>query len=476
MQQTKRKQNLILDLDFAFHTKHIVNVWKNTIRHGLRKQPLQDLHDFLDVHRNIHNFAQHLHQDILTGYYRPSLPEFVHSEKRDGIPRRLLVPEPKDALAFQCIVEVIEGELKKAQPSPNAYYSRSHHPPKSIEDVDDSFSYPWWILWPEFQKHIWEFTNSYDYVVVTDIANYFACIPLPALRNTVSSYGKFSENLLNFLFYLLEAFSWRPYYMPHSGVGLPQINFDAPRLLGHIYLFKVDEELNTVTHGDFVRWMDDINAGVNSIEEGKKLLRNLESILSSQGLKLNTSKSKILWSKDAIEYFWVQENRTLTIISNCLKNGVSNQLTQNQQKKLLKKTFKNFKSKKEIGQKDKVYKRYLNLFGMLKDPYLEKNIPLLLDHNPSLRDSCFLYFTRLGCTKKRLNIIEKFLLSGHCEDDISLFKAIECLVKWETPAKGKLVNQIVTLANQISHKHSEYSCSRIIASLWYWQNMARKMI
>jgi hypothetical protein len=78
--------------------------------------------------------------------------------------------------------------------------------------------------------------DSYQYIVVTDIANYFDCIPLASLRNTLASCGKFSENLLNFLFYLLEAFSWRPYYMPHSGVGLPQINFDAPRLLAHAYL------------------------------------------------------------------------------------------------------------------------------------------------------------------------------------------------------------------------------------------------
>ena len=48
----------------------------------------------------------------------------------------------------------------------------------------------------------------------------------------------------NFLFFLLDAFTWRPYYMPASGVGLPQLNFDAPRLLAHAYLFPIDTPIS----------------------------------------------------------------------------------------------------------------------------------------------------------------------------------------------------------------------------------------
>ncbi|MEM9817568.1 MAG: RNA-directed DNA polymerase [Cyanobacteria bacterium P01_D01_bin.6] len=347
MQGTRRTQTLSLDLDYAFKPQKIVKVWKNTVRYGLRKQALEDLHDFLDIHRNIQAFAERLRKDILDGYYKPSSPEFVHLEKRDGIPRRLAIPEPADALALQCIVEVLESELKKFQPSPNAYYSRTHTP-GSVEQVDGTFAYPWWILWPQFQKRIWKFTNLHEYVVITDIANYFDCIPLTSLRNTLASCGQFSENLLNFLFYLLESFSWRPYYMPHSGVGLPQINFDAPRLLAHAYLFKLDEELESATNGNFVRWMDDVDAGVNSREEGKQLLRNLDNVLSSQGLRLNTSKSKILFAQDAVAHFWIQENRALTIIEASIKHGSGSQAAQKKQKQLLKKDLGNLREKHEL--------------------------------------------------------------------------------------------------------------------------------
>ncbi|MGB3207143.1 MAG: hypothetical protein WBB28_19320 [Crinalium sp.] len=128
MKGTQRSQSLSIDLDYAFQTPKVVKAWKETVRQGLRKQPLEDLHDFLDIHRNIEPFATRLRKDILDGYYKPSSPEFVHLEKRDGIPRRIAIPEPADALALQCIVEVLESEFQKAQPTQNAYYSRTHTP------------------------------------------------------------------------------------------------------------------------------------------------------------------------------------------------------------------------------------------------------------------------------------------------------------------------------------------------------------
>ncbi|MGK7903940.1 MAG: RNA-directed DNA polymerase [Hormoscilla sp.] len=368
------------------------------------------------------------------------------------------------------MVEVLEDELKKAQPSDNAYYSRSHDGPNYVEQVDDTFAYPWWILWPEFQKRIWEFTRSHQYVVVADIANYFDCIPLTALRNTIASLGKFSENLLNLLFYLLEEFSWRPYYMPHSGVGLPQIQFDAPRLLAHAYLFKIDEELDKATNGDFVRWMDDVDAGVNSREEGKRLLRNLDNVLGSQGLRLNASKSKILSGKEAIAHFWVQENRALTIINNCIKHGSGSTATQKKHIDKLKKEFNKYKKtlhrEHKIGNWDKVLKRYFTLFGRIGDPYLEKHIPALLEEHPNLREPAFKYLARLGPTSKRLSMIEEFVVSGHCEDEVSLFAAVRCIIAWETPATGKLVSQIVTLAQKVVNKNNSYLPSGVIAAVW----------
>ena len=257
----------------------MIRAWKNTVRTGLRRQPLSDLHDFLDVHRNLRPYLQALRSEVLSGNYRPSPPEITLLEKRDGIPRRLVLPSAGDALLLQTIVNALEKSIAAGQVHPNAYYSQSHAPP-TPEDVDGTFAYPWWILWPQFQQRIWQFTRVYDYVLITDLANYFDCIPLAALRNRIASMSAFSENVLNFLFFLLDAFTWRPYYMPPSGVGLPQLNFDAPRLLAHAYLFPIDSELQGSTGGDFVRWMDDINCGVpdpGGRNPGARTVRSIKS-------------------------------------------------------------------------------------------------------------------------------------------------------------------------------------------------------
>jgi hypothetical protein len=60
------------------------------------------------------------------------------------------------------------------------------------------------------------------------------------MRHAVAEMGRFRKGVMDLLFYMLEAFVWRPEYIPLSGVGLPQINFDAPRLLAHCYLFPAD--------------------------------------------------------------------------------------------------------------------------------------------------------------------------------------------------------------------------------------------
>ena len=300
------------DLDDVFSIPRMRSAWQDTVRTGLRRQPLADLHDFLDVHRNLEPYLRTLRTEVLTGNYRPLPPEIILIEKRDGIPRRLCLPAPADAILLQTVADALEPAIRAQQPHANAYYSRSHAPP-SAKDVDGTFGYQWWVLWPEFQTRIWHFAATYSHVVVTDVANYFDCIPLAGLRNRIASCGVFKETVLNFLFFLLDAFTWRPFYMPHSGVGLPQLNFDAPRLLAHAYLFPVDEELQRRTGGDFVRWMDDINCGVADVGSARHLLRGLETVLNSLGIRLNAGKTTVLEARAALAHFWVNENRYLKI-------------------------------------------------------------------------------------------------------------------------------------------------------------------
>ena len=222
-------QQRSVDLEVAFHVPRVKDVWRRTVRAGLRRQAILDLHDYLDVHRNIDAHVRRIRTNIIGGTYRSHQAEVVRLEKSDGVCRRILLPTAEDALVLQSLVEVFQERVLRAEPTRNAFYSRSHET-RSEEDVDGSFGYPWWILWPQFQERIWQFGRARHFTVVADLASYFDTIPLATLRNIIASMGQFEESLLDFLFYMLESFVWRPFYMPLSGVGLPQIDFDAALL------------------------------------------------------------------------------------------------------------------------------------------------------------------------------------------------------------------------------------------------------
>lgn len=215
---------VVKDLAQVASRSALVRAWRGSVRNGLRNQVLPDIHDYLDIHRNIAGIAGRISADVEAGRYRPSPPEFVTIEKKDGISRRVAIPDPTDALLLQCIVNTLETQLKAVQPSKRAYYSRSHTPP-NVERVDGTFAYPWWQLWPEFQEKIFQFSTTHAFLVVTDIANYFDTIPLHSLRNVIAAASRIGEHVLDLLFFVLETLTWRPYYIPHSGVGLPPAEF-----------------------------------------------------------------------------------------------------------------------------------------------------------------------------------------------------------------------------------------------------------
>ena len=300
-----------------------------------------------------------------------------------------------------------------------------------------------------------QFAQSSGYVVIADLANYFDTIPLQALRNAITGLTTISENVLNLMFFVLEALAWRPYFMPHPGVGLPQLMFDAPRLLAHVYLYKLDVELERLTEGSFVRWMDDINAGVTSPTEGRKLLGNLQELLNSQALQLNSSKSKVLSGHEALDHFCARHNRALTILENSFEYGVGTLAAQQAEREALRDSYRRFKRSGRRGQWDKVQKRYLRLFGVFGDAYPMRDIRRLLHEQPSVRDAAFRYMTAIGFTHSRLRLVQAFLESGDCEDEGALFGVVDCLLGWQPPQSAYVAGRMTTIANGLSARRPD---------------------
>jgi hypothetical protein len=278
-------------------------------------------------------------------------------EKKFGICRHLMVPSPSDALVFQVLTDVLYDSVIKAQPSKAAFYARDRHGLSLPHEHKKAGSYPWFILWPRFQKEIWNFSKSHRFLVTTDIANYFDAIGLRELRHVISAIAKTKEVYLDLLFALVEDLSWNPDYLPTSHKGLPMINIEAPRLLAHALLFEVDYVLKKRTKDSFVRWMDDINFGVSDLSSANVILGEINDVLKSRGLALNLAKTEIMTAKEAQYHFLFSENIRLTKIQ-----GRANKLKSVPAKyRMAKRTARELRHHLEecdARNKDKVTKRF----------------------------------------------------------------------------------------------------------------------
>jgi hypothetical protein len=292
----------------VFTRQRLVTVWKELVRQQLRRQAITDLHDYYDFHETIDSQADAIIERVLNGQYRSEAPVIYKLEKKLGICRHMMIPSPSDALVFQVLADALYDHLMSVQPSKQAYYARDRHNMKLPHEVAQEQSYPWFKLWPKFQKQIWGFGASFPLLVTTDVTNYYDNIGFEELRRVLASLAPASEVFLDLLFTLIQDLAWNPDYLPRTARGLPVIEIEAPRLLAHAFLFEIDRVLVTRTNNNFVRWMDDINFGVDTADDAHRVLGELNDVLKSRGLALNLAKTEVLTRRDVREHFLVKDN------------------------------------------------------------------------------------------------------------------------------------------------------------------------
>lgn len=454
-------------LEKCFSVRALKSVWKKYVRPGLRGQVILDLHDYYDFHSNINDVADQIKQDVCQGKYTPQRPFSVRLEKAKGLTRRLTIPTPEDAIVLQNLSELLFNDLIKAQPSNAAYYSRSHaQKPHSIE-LDDGGEYFWFPRWLEFSGKRLNLTTAYTHLAITDIANYFDSIDFQQLRNVISAHTQVDEAITDFLFFMIDGVSWKPDYLPFPGRGLPQVNFDAPRLLAHSFLYDADSLLKNRTGIEFLRWVDDYTIATHSIEEAKAVLRDLDELLMTRGIRLNSGKTQILDAQQGAKFLWRDENRWLDVFTKRIARLQAKGPIPQSESLRAKKRFRSFFRKQRVGYWDKVCRRYFTAFSKLKDPYLQRYVPELLSSQPSIRTSIFRYYKTLGHSKKRVQHVTAYLKSDHVVDDSSIFEASQTLIAWEIPGKSVYRTYLASLALDLAESvFTEKTEMYFLAALW----------
>lgn len=401
--------------------------WKSKVRIAMRSQYLCDPIEHFDFHVNVGIECKKLSESIMKGEYIPRGSCRVLSEKSKGLCRQIVVPSHRDALVLQCLSDAMYRDIKGKAPTDKAFFEPKDH---SFNNSSKS-EYGTFASWVNFQKEIFKFSQTRKYIVVTDIANYYDSISYVHLRNIISAIDGMEECILDMLVYVLSDLLWQPDYMPRMEIGLPQIDLDAPRLLAHCFLYELDEFIALNAAGDFTRFMDDIDVGVDTLNDAKKILRGIDLVLQTRQVRLNGGKTKILTNREALEHFKIWDNLRIDAISNALEFAINSKISLNSVRLSISKYFiSGFHSGKfDDGNGEKILKRLMNLAGRagvnLPLPILSKILML----RPASREVVYNYISRSSITPARVRILSEFVRSGMVVDHAAYLEMINVMVE-----------------------------------------------
>lgn len=416
------------ELSGLLEKKLIATTWRKIVKDQLRSLDIKDLYDHYDFNYNIDNRAATLKNELLEGSYTVSSPLIYRVEKKYGVCRHLVVPQPIDALLMQLLVESVAEKILAKQPSKNAFYSRDKHNVKKPHEVIE-YGLSFRMQWKKLQKKIYNFNKNKNLIVVTDLSNYYDSIDLDELRKVFVSQVEANEVVVDLLFKVIQGIAWTPDYLPYSRRGLPISNIEGIRLLAHSFLFEIDAVLKAKSSESFARWMDDITVGVDSKKEGISILSAVSDMLKSRGLALNLAKTAIYDSTSAKHHFQINQNLYLDGMEG-IKPGTK---AARKAALSLNKKFKSHFIDQSAKHWDKVAKRYITAFGKLSSKIILADLCGYYINYPVLRPNLLIYLSVIGYTKKSGEVLSQVLDNLDLFDDISLFQISYLLTQWKVP-------------------------------------------
>jgi Reverse transcriptase (RNA-dependent DNA polymerase) len=146
--------------------------------------------------------------------------------------------------------------------------------------------------WNSFrEKSLEKIKEGFQYVIVTDLTGFYENIDIPILVSDLRAIGVENE-IVNELSKCLNRWT------QVNNKGLPQSN-SASDILAKLYLDNVDKGMNNAGF-NHLRYVDDIRIFCKNSSEAKRALIELTRLLRKRGLNLQSSKTKILPSNEAL--------------------------------------------------------------------------------------------------------------------------------------------------------------------------------
>lgn len=423
-------QYQIKKLNAIFAERKLRDYWKGRVRKHLTRQPFLDLIDHRDFDSDIRFKVARLRGKIADATYAPSAPKVYLVEKSKGLCRQMLSISPEDLLVLEVLSRVVFHQIKKQAPSRNAFFEPDTGDfRKRLSNLESDYGA--FASWKKFQLQVFQFARESRYVITADVANFYDFINFTHLRNIVAGLGTVSEGYLDLLIFTLRKLSWTPDYMPDVGIGLPQIESTAPRVLAHSMLFEVDRLVVDRSGVNYARFMDDMDFGAESVAVAKSIVRDVDLTLQARGLRLNSSKTRIMTAKDAFSHFCIRENSKLSILERRLEKTTSIVARRALASHLRARyemwwrpghgrTPDRDNARFFSGNGNKILKWTWRLLIEAGSSIPDEDLIWCIKKEPALRSIAFQHLSRSGDAENAISKILHYILRGNFVDDESL--------------------------------------------------------
>ncbi|WP_299840280.1 RNA-directed DNA polymerase [uncultured Paracoccus sp.] len=421
--QSPKFQFLQDDIKDVFDISLLKEEWKKRTKPQIRKQLVFDAIEYRDIDQDINRLLQSVRREVTEGNYVVQAPKRYLTEKSRGLCRQMTLIHPRDLLVLERLSRSVYFELKRKAPSKTAFFEPDDGKfAKGFKQID--FEYGSFASWKKFQKTIFGFANENDYIVITDVANFYDFINFQHLRNIVSSLADIRESILDLLIHVLNRLTWTPDFMPLTQVGMPQIETSATRVLANAMLYEVDKLCEHSAVSNYARFMDDMDVGVDSVAKAKVIVRDMDLTLQSRQLRLNSSKTQILSQKEAFSHFCISENNILSRIETLLEKGrfikFSKMILASKYETWLDRSSTGGPGKNSRlirGNGPKIHKYVLSLIYEAGGTVSEEDLLWQIEHNPSMRPTALRYLSRTSRGNTVLKKLIGMLKNGVFVDD-----------------------------------------------------------
>lgn len=273
----------------------------------IRKQIRQDLKD--DWFKDPLNFEDMLQSnlaftiiqenfEINHGDYQPMKRDVYNVPKPNFTLRYALETSIEDRLIYHGLVFELVQKIDKMIP----WFIFSHRKDPHIDS--DRYMFRRGIpAWKDFTETVKASINEGDYLLSTDLVNYFENIDLNILKSQINDLvpeleitakeKSYVRGTIETLFTFLNCWSYR------DGRGLPQ-NRDASSFLANVYMLPIDLEMQKRGYTYF-RYMDDIKVICDSKGKARQALKDLCIELRKRSLAVNSKKTAIIDSNSTDE-------------------------------------------------------------------------------------------------------------------------------------------------------------------------------